>query len=1274
MNKKNLIYLILLVFPGFLIAQEKIQETVIGWYDFQESFLGNSPITTLSFEDAEYCDQFGFLPVYSKLYKEATPGFERSFEIQHPVFQPFDDQSRFSQLIDAEKIENEITFFTEKLTIKGADYTRFCLLPVRMNILAGKFEKLISFELKWEIIPVDSKKLVKNPYQFAENSVLAEGEWFKIGVTVEGIHNVTYEQMVELGMQVQGIDPATLRLYGNGGRMVPESNAVSRYDDLQQIAIKMEDGGDGSFDPGDYILFYGQSTTNWDYIPLKLAFQHTKHRYSDTTNYYLTIKPGQGKRIGPSNPVILPVNVTVNTFNDYQVWETDSLNLIRSGAEWYGEEFSDKVSHDFYFSFPNLTMDENILLAIDMAARSLEVSNFVVRANSDSITIVAVSAIPPNSGVVYANTVNKTKRFLSSDDNITLNITYQKPDESSKGWLNYIELNALRQMKFTGGQMLFRNSDIIAEGNVAKFQISNVNSQFSVWDITDILNPSETDLVVSGDEGEFRFMADSLRQFIGYDKTQYFTPTLEGLVANQNLHGFGPCDYIIISHPDFFDQAQRLKEMHEQMDGFETFLVTPQQIYNEFSSGMQDPAAIRDFVKMMYFRSGDPSSMKYLLLFGDGSYDPKNRIPDNQNFVLAYQSRQSLKLTQSYVTDDFFGLMDPNEGVDAAGNVDVGIGRLHANTHQQAENMVDKIINYAKSNSEVFGNWRNTMCFVADDEDNNLHFLQADTILVSGILRKNQTVNINKIYLDAYKQETGTSGNSYPDVKMAINKQVNDGALIVNYTGHGGETGWSSEKVLEIHDINSWTNINRLPVFITATCEFSPFDNPALASAGELILLNPVGGGVALFTTTRLAFSSSNLVLNRRIYETLFSINNDVNPRLGDLIMASKNPSNAHYRNFILLGDPALKLSFPTHNITTDSINGVPAELFSDTLRAGMRVTFSGSVTSHSAARNVLTSFNGLINPVLYDKPNIESTLGNDPKSSPCEFELQSKVLYNGKVSVTKGRFSFSLVIPHDISYQYGQGKLSYYAADSLSDASGEFTNLVIGGFDNQASSDKTGPDIVMFMNDNTFVDGGLINPDPIFYATISDSSGINTIDAGIGHDIMATLYGDFTRYIYLNGYFEPDIDNSGRGTIRFPFQGLSNGRYILEMKAWDMLNNPSTKSIGFTVSDSIMVQLTDVYNYPNPFTGETWFSFRHNQFGTDLTCSIEIYDLHGQLVKTIGPQETVNNGYYVEPIKWDGESDGGSKLKPGFYVYVLKVENTLGFLTKQVQKLIITD
>lgn len=1262
----------LLLLAALLHAQEKTSDELIKWSDFQPTFLGEMPVSTLSFDGAEYCDQFGFLPVFTKIRKNETPGFKYNFEIKNPVFQPFSNQEKFSGLLDAEKIENDVASVTEIMSVRGVDYSRFCLLPLRFNQETGMYEKLISFELTSRQVH-DINYKPENRRSYAENSVLATGDWFKIGVTRDGIYKLTFEQMISMGMPVEGTNPDFLRLYGNGGKMLPESNAVFRYDDLKENAIEVVDGGDSSFDAGDYILFYGQSTTVWEYQPLKLAFVHSKHRYSDTTFYFLTIEPGQGKRIVAPEPVFLPVNTIVSTFNDYQLWENDDVNLIHSGAEWYGEEFSDVLFHEFNFQFPNLVKEENILLTIDLAARSSQISSFVVKANGDSVTSVSVSAIPPNSGVVYANSALKTKRFLSADDDVLLNLTYNKPDDGSKGWLNYVNLNAMRQMNFTGGQMHFRNVNVVAEGNVGKYLISNVNSEFSVWDITQIINVTQPELSLSGTTGEMVFMADSLRQFIGFDRTTFLTPDLKGIVPNQNLHATGPCDYIIVSHPDFLNQAQRLKELHEQ-EGLTIVMVTPQQIFNEFSSGMQDPTAIRDFVKMMYEKSGDPSTLKYLLLFGDGSYDPKNRIPENENLVLTFQSRQSLKLTQSYVTDDYFGLMDENEGSDAAGNVDVGIGRLHASTPEEAKNMVDKIINYARAKTDVFGNWRNTMCFVADDEDYNLHFYQADTVLVSGILRKNQTVNFNKIYLDAYKQISGTSGYRYPEVKAAINQQMNEGALFVNYTGHGGETGWAAERVLEIPDINSWTNYERLPVFITATCEFSRFDNPALTSAGELILLNPVGGGIALFTTTRLAFSSSNLILNKRIYDTLFSSAKYNYPRLGDLILASKNPSNANYRNFVLLGDPALKLAFPSHNIVTDSINGIAAEQFSDTLKAGTKVTIAGSVTAHAGSKNVLTNFNGIINPVLFDKPDVLSTLGNDSKSYPWDFELQNKMLFNGKVTVNEGRFSFSFFIPQDISYQYGFGKLSYYAADSLSDASGEYTNLFIGGIDGHAASDNSGPEIVIYMNDTTFVNGEILNPDPIFFARLSDPSGINTVGAGIGHDIVATLTGSYVQKFFLNTYFEPDVDNTESGAISFPLNGLPNGNYLMELKAWDMFNNSSVKSLEFQVSDSIRVNITEVHNFPNPFGDETWFTFRHNQFGTNITATIEIFDLNGQLVKTIIPQEVVNNGYYIQPIRWDGKSDNGCKLKPGFYVYAVTVNNELGFVSKRVQKLIITN
>jgi len=579
-----------------------------------------------------------------------------------------------------------------------------------------------------------------------------------------------------------------------------------------------------------------------------------------------------------------------------------------------------------------------------------------------------------------------------------------------------------------------------------------------------------------------------------------------------------------------------------------------------------------------------------------------------------------------------------------------------------------------KMTTQNQGAWRNNITFIADDEDNNLHLIQADTILVTRVQRKNKSVNINKIYLDAYRQESSASGPTYPDVNVEINKQINEGTLIVNYTGHGGENGLAYEKVVQISDILSWDNQNNMPVFVTATCEFSPFDNPSVVSAGELVLLNPNGGGIALFTTTRLAFASSNLLLNKRFYDTLFRAYPEHIPRLGDLMMYSKTPSNTNIRNFVLLGNPALKLAFPKLNVVTDSINGISVDAFTDTLNAASSLTVSGHIESFLNPGEVYEGFNGTIYPVLYDKPSKITTLGNDPKSFPFVFETQNKVLYEGLASVKNGRFSFSFVLPIDISYDFGNGKLSYYAADSLMDAEGYFSDLTIGGIMHNASADNAGPDIQLFLNEMNTAIPDQVNPDPLLYAKFSDPSGINATGTGIGHDIVLTLNDNAASSIILNDYFEPAMDDHTSGSISLPLQNLPNGYHTLELKAWDMLNNSSVKSIEFSVSDDINVDIMDVYNYPNPFNDFTMFTFQHNLFKGDMMVEIDIYNFYGQFVRTIGPKKVFTNGYGIEPIYWDGKTENGARAKAGAYYYNVKVIGDNGLSSERIQKMIITE
>lgn len=1273
-NICKLSVLILFFLPILLFGQEKSVEREIRWTGIETVKISqNESLKMLNFIGAVNDEKYGLLPVYSEKFYLDKKNTSFDFTLANEKFIEFTDQVAVAGLLDIDKIKSEIIVNNNINISRRKRYSNLTFVPLRKNRESGKIEKLISFEIiiKEKEISISQDSPI---HKFANKSVLSEGDWYKIAVSESGIYRLTYEDLQNMGMNVDAVDPDNIKVYGNGGGMLPEKNSEFRYDDLIENAIFVNDGNDNSFDPGDYILFYGQSPDIWEYVPIKLAFVHTKNNYSDFNHYFITAGQEAGKRIDTLPTCNLQPTEYISKFNDYSFHDEDKINLIKSGSVWYGEEFGDCLSYDFQFDFPNIDTSYTMYLVSDVAARSTTMSSFVYFINNDSITTSMVPAIPPSSSKIFAQQTKKSKRFKTSSNPINLNVSYDKPNDNALGWLNYIEINVMRYLKFTGSQLLFCNIYSAGSGKVSEFTISDAQAGLKVWDITNPLDPKIVNGTFANNEYVFTLRTDSLREFVAYNGVSFMKPELVGYVENQNLHGLGGLNFIIVCYPDFIEQAERLKKLHVDIDNMSVCIVKPEEIYNEFSSGSQDITAIRDFVRMIYNRSGDPLSLKYLLLFGDGSYDNKDRIPGNLNPIPTFQTKQSLKLTSSYVTDDFYGLMDPNEGKDAYGDVDIGIGRLPVNTPEQAASVIDKIEHYMKIGPAVLQSWRNEICFVADDEDNNLHFYQADTILAKMVARENKSLNINKIYLDAYQQISTSSGHRYPEVNTAINKQMQNGAIIMNYTGHGGEMGWAEENVLEITDINSWTNFDKMPVFIAATCKFSCFDNPAMTSAGEHVLLNPNGGGIGLFTTTRLAFSQANLTLNRRIYDTLFASKEGKYPKLGDMIMFSKTPSNSNIRNFVLLGDPALSLAFPKFNILTDSINGKNVAEFNDTIRAGSKVTVSGHVADYNIAGSINEDFNGVLYPVIYDKSEELSTRGNDFESSPEPFSLQNNILFKGKTEVENGSFSFSFIVPMDISYQFGKGKISYYAADTLNDATGYFNDFIIGGVDENANNDFTGPEIELFLNDTLFINGSAVNVSPVLLAGLFDETGINSVGNGIGHDIVAVLNNNTSQTIILNDYFEPDMNNYKSGSIVFPMNELTIGHHTLELKAWDMLNNSSSKIIDFFVSDSIPVNISGVINYPNPFRDWTYFTFQHNQFGNDLKVEINIFNINGQLVKIIGPENVYSSGYYISPIYWDGDDDRGNKLNPGFYFYKLKVENELGSITERVRKLIISN
>ena len=1098
---------------------------------------------------------------------------------------------------------------------------------------------------------------------FAQNSsVLAQGDWYKISTTKNGIYKLSYSSVIDLGIDVNNLQISAIKLYGNGGGMLPHLNSDFRHNDLPEMAIKIYDSNNnGVFESSDYILFYGMSANIWKLNASSNLFEHKTHLFSDKVYYFLTVdNHDEGKRVELKNTLLNPTK-TITDYNAFSYHEQELENIIHSGKKWFGERFSYDNSQNFSFSFPNLILSEAVNIKTAVVGRSLQSSNFKINANSTFLSTLNVPNVITTYATEYAKEASNNSLFNSNSSNIDVNLEYSSGDSGAEAWLNYIEINARRELKLSGNYLTFRDVESQSD-EIGKFEIENANG-VSVWDVSDPTNVLELPTNLVGNVLSFNDSLNSINEYMAFNSSAYLTPTLHSSVANQDLHGISNnVEFVIVSHPDFFSAANRLADFHLEKDNMNSIVVTPQQIYNEFSSGMQDVSAIRDFLKHQYNKEN--SALKYLLLFGDGSYDPKNRVENNTNFIVTYQSANSTHPTQTYVTDDYFGLLDDDEGLFINDLVDIGIGRFPVATLKEANILVDKVERYYEEPS--FGSWRNDVAFIADDgdaNDGNTHMWQADS-LANHLADNYDEINIQKIYLDNYYQESTPGGPRSSATQSAINNKVDKGALLINYTGHGGPLGLTQERILEVDQINKWSNIDNLPLFMTATCKFSYFDNPEEKSAGEYVLLNENGGAIALLSTTRLVFVGPNYNLNTKFIQNIFKKQDGELPRLGDLFKTTKvlSGTSANNRNFTLLGDPALRLAYPKYDVRTTIV--------SDTLKALSEVTIEGEIEEDGF---FISDFNGTIYPTVYDKELIKTTLGQE-SCTPMPYRDQNNILYKGAATVKDGEFSFSFIVPKDIAYNYGAGKISYYAVsdDEIPvDASGSEKEFVIGGSADNVVYDYDEAELSLFINTRTFKDGGITDENPILIADVFDESGINTVGNGIGHDITAVLDGNTSNPYVLNDFYEAAKDDFTKGIINFPFYNLEKGEHTLTLKVWDVFNNSSEATISFFVSDENEFTIADYITYPNPFSTSTDIYFQHNKPNQNLGVVLEIYSITGVLVKQFEETYT-DNGYRIGPINWNGKDEYGGQISAGMYIAKLDVYSDDGDFTSKSIRIIL--
>lgn len=1075
--------------------------------------------------------------------------------------------------------------------------------------------------------------------RYASESVLNSGKWVKIQVAEDGIYKLTAADLKKMGFS--NLDKVAV--YGYGGWPLDEDFSTTYIDDVPEVAV---------WRSADYLLFYGKGPRKWEYSSSDKSFIHTNNPYSNYGYYFVSEKETTGRTMEKAASAA-GATLQVTTFDDYVLHEEELVSVNSSGRELYGESFTSTLSRDFTISVPGITNDEG-KATLSFISRG----NGTITMNVDGNALISGSVSVPSDEYEVARELYRERAWMADKgETVKVNIGYSTTGHKNVH-LNYFRLQMKRQLNVYDNYTFFRS--LSARGNASRFVIQGADASTLVFDVTDGVNPQQMETSLNGTELSFSIPASaSLREFVVVKPSQIKAPVTVGEVANQNLHALPQQDMIIIAQPNFTTQAERLAEAHRTKDNLTVRVVTPESIYNEFSSGTPDATAYRRFMKMFYDRkTSEADAPKYLLLFGDGSFDNRKltsawKSVDMSNMLLTYQTENSLS-SQSYVIDDYFGFLDDADNKKSLQNkkLCLGIGRFPIRTVEQATQMVDKVISYMENKNT--GSWKNNLCFMADDGSNTDGFMTehmefADQ-LAGYVESEHPEFLVNKLYYDAYKKDM-TAG-TYPDVRSGLQKLLKDGLLLFNYTGHGGTTALSDEKVLTQTDINQFT-YTHLPVWVTATCDFTRFDD-LNTSAGEDVFLNKSSGGIALFTTVRVAYSRPNFPINDNVIRNLFERNNGRRRTLGEVMQATKNTLSSVYKlGFCLIGDPAVKMAYPEFGMKVTTVNGQSVDGNSISFKALEKITVEGEVLD--ASGQLVTDFTGIVNPTVKDSKVTVTCLKNSNKDDSPAFTFTDypNTIFIGNDSVRNGKFSFTFTVPKDISYSNLQGKMNLYAVDTESgnEAQGNFDNFIVGGTSDTAETDTIGPEIrALYLNDTTFVDGGQVNTTPYFVAELWDKSGVNITGSSVGHDMMLVIDESTVLSYNLNSYYELLPGEDGTGIVKFPIPALEPGKHTAEFWVWDILNNSTVRTFTFEVVEGLKPFLFDVIATPGIAREQVTFHLMHNRPESRMRVGIMVYDLAGrQLWKH---EESGTSGLFENyTVSWDLTS-GGARMRPGVYIY----------------------
>jgi len=1258
--------------PILMMAQNKNIE--INWKSDTEK---NSKSKKATFSKDKSISAFQLETTDDELiYREqwVDKGFadEKSLKVANVIYG--DLTNKELKNLNKNLVPDQLNYTIKSNSAREVVYTVLSITPVVKSNFG--YKKVLSFTISYTN---KSRNRSSRNLQIT-NSVLANGNWYKFKVEKTGIHRISQSFLNDLGMNTETINPRNIKIYGNGGAPLPFLNEENTVFDLPENAIQVVGEADGEFSSSDYILFYAESTLGYHGVD----YDTNINPYSDDAYYYITVGSDLGLRVQEMiEPSGSPLQI-ITQFNDYQFIESDEESPVKVGRRWFSNRFDIESEQSFVLNFPNIISGEPMDVKVKVASASESITSMAVSINGTSLDPLIFS---PINDPTLLDTEQFVGEVPAGDETVTFDIIYNNGgNPTSIGYLDYISVDAIRQLSGVSGQLAFRNNSVGTFSGIGEYRIDNASQFSQVWDVT---NPAFiTSKQNEGNNSSFVFKSQlgEVREYVAVNPSDYFLPikASQSAVPNQNLKGtifnnvsgdFEDVDYLIVVPPFLVQPALRLANHRKNIDGINVKVVTTDKIYQEFSSGKQDIGAIRNFVRYIYENaSSDDNRIKYVCLFGDTSVDYKDRLSNNNNIVPTFHTLHSRSTYTSFMSDDFFGNMDLNEGLMVASEkLDIAVGRMVVDEVSLANAMIDKIVNYESKVS--YGNWRNDFVLVSDDVDKVWEHatLQVNLdALGDEVSLEKPYVNVKKIHSDSYQQIASAGGDRYPDVNDAFEKATEVGALIINYFGHGGEDGLASERIFTKETANDLKNNNRFPCIVTVTCEFSKFDNPLRITAGELTFWNKEGGAISLISTTRSISAAVGVLFNQELAPEIFGYGKNIpNPPAEAVRISKNNISSPNRRVVFFIGDPAMHLAFPQQKIKLTTLNGVPITQAVDTLKALSKVRIGGEIQDENNV--LLTSYNGVLEAKLFDKNSERSTLGNDGTSSGGELLILDyltlgEVLFNGQAKVTNGLFEFEFVMPKDTKIPVDTGRLSFYAQgdNALDDRSGFNLELKIGGLNEDAPEDNQGPLIQLFMNDESFVSGGITNDSPILIAKLEDENGINTA-SGIGHDIIAILDGDESNPFVLNEYYQAEVDDYTMGLTNYKLRDLENGIHTLTIKAWDVYNNSSTADIQFVVANNESLEITRVLNYPNPFVSYTEFWFNHNREFETLEVQVQVFTITGKVVWTSGGTFPPNGSNLFRSISWDGKDDFGDRIGKGVYVYKITVKSTL--TNHQVEK-----